>query len=232
MVLKAHNFFILKLYRKIRSTSVVGTYNLLQEEIFEEDASDTRQQTNKKQPVVCRFYHEFFKANQPKLMNRIQRATKSAELTSSGHYETLRYQLEAMNERMNSMSEEFDSKLQKMRTSIEQDYQQRLASLEASYKELLTYVLKDRMASTALAPSTVAAAAAASNEAALRRAALASMVAKTDNARYAMGVGVPSSLMLSSFTNLPPNGGVYSNLRNTNPGNPDMSALGMLGKFR
>jgi dsDNA-binding SOS-regulon protein len=236
-------------FRKIRNT---GSNNIVPDD--ENDNDDDSEHgahagntsaSSKKHPMMCRFYHEFFQANRPELLCRIQRATKSAEHPSPGQIEHLRYQLEAMREHMDNMADEFDSKLQKMRTAIEHDYQRRFAIMEASYKDLLTHVLKDRIGGSTIVatPSAaVAAAAAASSAAALRSAAYASMTSIPDNSFAAMGSGIPTSLMLSSLSGRTPGGGLYSStgggmqdlLRNTNPsaGPSDLSAYGMLGKFR
>jgi hypothetical protein len=202
--------------------------------------------SSRKQPMMCRFYHEFFQANRPELLYRIQRATKSAEPPSPGQMEHLRYQVEVMTERMDNMADEFDSKLEKMRTSIEHDYQRRFAMLEASYKDLLTHVVKDRIGGSTFpaAPTSAAAAAAAalSSPAALRNAAFASMTSLPETSFAAMGSGIPTSLLLSSLSGRSAGGGLYSNtgggmqnlMRNTNPSarSSDMDPYGMLGKFR
>jgi dsDNA-binding SOS-regulon protein len=220
-------------FRKIRN---IGSGSSTHDDDDDDDDSEHGQQpqqpSSKKQPMVCRFYHEFFQANQPELLYRIQRATKSAEPPSPGQIENLRYQLEAMKERMDNMADEFDSKLHKMRTSMEHDYQRRFAILEASYKDLMTHVLRERMAGAPLG----------ANPSALRNATLASMTSMPDVGYASLGSGMPSSLMLSSLNNRPGGGGLYSTtgggmqnlLRNTNPsaGTSDMSAFGMLGKFR
>lgn len=209
----------------------------MHDEDHDDDDSEHGQQqatSSKNQPAVCRFYHEFFQANRPELLQRIQRATKSAEPPSPGQVEHLRYQLEAMKVRMDNLSSEFDSKLQKMRTAIEHDYQRRFAVMEASYKDLLTQVLKGSIGGTPVAAMPSAAAAAA-----FRNAAFASV---PDPGFAGMGTNIPSSLMLSSLNSRSAGGGLYSStgggmqnlLRNTNPsaGPSDMSAYGMLGKFR
>ncbi|KAG7368129.1 HSF-type DNA-binding protein [Nitzschia inconspicua] len=222
-------------FRKIRST---GSTTIVQDDDNDEDDSDhgEHQQSASKQkkPMMCRFYHEFFQANRPDLLHRIQRATKSSEPPPPGQLENLRCQIEAMREQMDNMADEFESKLQKMRTSMEQDYQRRFALLEASYKDLLTHVLKDRISSAPMAAATGAAA--------LRNATLASIASMSDVGLGAMGSSMPPSLILSSLNSHSATGGLYGNtsgglqdlLRNTNPTGrtSDMNPYGMLGKFR
>lgn len=185
--------------------------------------------------MICRFYHEFFQANRPDLLHKIQRATKSAEPPSPGQIEHLRFQMEAMRERMDNMADEFDSKLQKMRASMEHDYQRRIAMLEASYKDLLTHVLRDRISAAPLAGAPTAAS--------IRASTLASMGAMPESGYGSARSAMQSSLMFSSLNSLPAGGGLYSTgggmqslLRNTNPsagGASDLgSPFGMLGKFR
>jgi hypothetical protein len=228
-------------FRKIRSSSSNVAASKIQEDESDDEESHSHDYaaSKGKKVTVCRFYHEFFQANRPELLARITRATKSAEPPSPGQIEHLRHQVEAMKERMDAMEDVFDRKLRKMKTNIEQDYQRLFAMLDASYKELLTQVLKDRM--SIASPAT--ASAGAPSAAALRSAALAMAGSAADNNLFSMGGGMgslgPSSLMFSGLNRSPP-GGLYGNtaealnnlMRNTNPGNSDMSTFGMLGKFR
>jgi hypothetical protein len=101
----------------------------------------------KKQPTVFRFYHEYFQANRPELLYKIQRANKSSELPSLGQMEELKSQIEKVNERMVSIEEKFNSKLATMREALEHDYLRRIALVEASYKDLLVNLVRSSVLS-------------------------------------------------------------------------------------
>ncbi|KAL3906049.1 MAG: hypothetical protein SGARI_004177 [Bacillariaceae sp.] len=223
-------------FRKIRSTGANAASKIQDDDSDEEGSHEHASKGQAKKVVVCRFYHEFFQPGRPDLLSRITRATKSAEPPSPGQIEHLRHQVEAMKERMDTMESHFDRKLQKMKNNMEQDYQRRFTILDASYKELLHHVLKDKMGIASPASAT----AQGPSAAALRNAALAMAGSAADNNLFSLGGGMgPSSLMLSGL-NRGASSGMYSNsaggmnnlMRNTNPGNTDMNNLGMLGKFR
>ena len=221
-------------FRKIRSTGANAASKVQEDDSDDDGSFDQASKGQPKKVTVCRFYHEFFQANRPELLSRITRATKSAEPPTPGQIEHLRHQVEAMKERMDVMENLFDRKLQKMKTTMEQDYQRKFAMLDASYKELLTQVIKDRM--TIASPAS--AQAGAPSAVALRSAALAMAGSAADNNLFSLG-GASPSLMLSGL-NRGTSHGLYSNtaggmnnlVRNTNPGNRDLNDLGMLGKFR
>ena len=220
-------------FRKIRSTGANAASKIQDDDSDDDGSLEQASKGQARKITVCRFYHEFFQANRPELLTRITRATKSAEPPTPGQIEHLRHQVEAMQERMNAMEGLFERKLQKMKATLEQDYQRRFAMLDASYKELLTQVLKDRMSIGT--PAGATAQAGAPSAAALRSAALA-----MDSNLFSLGGGMGQSPLMLSGLNRGTSNGLYSNaaggmnslMRNTNPGSTDMSTLGMLGKFR
>jgi HSF-type DNA-binding len=138
-------------FRKIRSDH--GQNETAASRDYDDDSSA---EGSTKKLTTVRFYHEFFQANRPELLYRIQRATKSAEPPSPRQMETLRDQVEAMNERMDAMSAQFEAKLAKMQATIEADYQLRFAAVEASYKDLLTMIVKQRYPATQVATAPAA----------------------------------------------------------------------------
>jgi hypothetical protein len=101
--------------------------------------------------IVC-FHHEFFHANEPKLLHKIQRTTKQAPTESSSQieFENVKNQMEIMKNRMGSMTNEFEAKLIEMKASIELDYLRRVNALEMCYKELIsTIIAKESFSSAA-----------------------------------------------------------------------------------
>ena len=129
-------------FRKIRSENHQASNGDTACQDYEDDDSSADGSTKKMTTV--RFYHEFFKANHPELLFRIQRATKSAEPPSPTQIENLREQVESMKEQMDLMSEQFEAKLIKIQTTMDADYQRRFAALDASYKQLLAMIVKER----------------------------------------------------------------------------------------
>lgn len=97
------------------------------------------------QDEEVRFYHEYFQADKPDLLHKIHRATKSADTTSPAQVENLQEELEILKDRLDFITRETDEKLVKLKTSLELDYQRRIATLETAYNELLTLVLQDRL---------------------------------------------------------------------------------------
>ena len=96
--------------------------------------------------VVC-FHHVFFQANQPKLLHKIQRTTKQVPPTvtesspSQMEVESIKIQLEDMKERMDSVTDEFETKLAKMKASMELDYLRRINAVELCYKDLVSTII-------------------------------------------------------------------------------------------
>jgi len=222
-------------FRKIRSNSSSKAFN---EEADDDNDADVDEKSEasggrssvssvKKPASICRFYHEYFQANRPELLQRIQRATKSAEPPSPGEIQNLKHQVETLKERMDQMTKEFNEKMAKMKSSMELDYQRRISALEASYKDLLATLVKDRIVQS----SPVATAPAAT----LPRSSMLSALGSTTN-NFAVG---PPSFMLSSL-NASRGGNLFDGsaaglqryLRNSGPSPADLSSLGALGKFR
>ena len=94
--------------------------------------------------TTVRFYHEYFRADRPDLLQKIQCATKSAEPPNPSHIENLKSQVEALKAQMDTMSSDFDTKLIKMKAAMELSYERRIAAVENSYKDLLSLVVRDR----------------------------------------------------------------------------------------
>ena len=111
--------------------------------------------TKNNNEVVC-FYHEFFQAGQPKLLHRMQRTTKqvppviivAAESAASQQkeFESVKNQLQDMKERMDSMTDEFETKLANMKANLELDYLRRIKAVEVCYKDLVSTVINNASA--------------------------------------------------------------------------------------
>lgn len=110
---------------------------------------------------VC-FHHEFFQANQPKLLYRIERNTKKTipiilsesptpMQTQQKEIESFRQQLEDMKNYVDNMRDEFEMKLASARTEMEINYLRRINSIEARYKELVSMILYTKN-SSAISP--------------------------------------------------------------------------------
>ena len=102
--------------------------------------------------AVC-FQHEYFQANQPKLIARIQRTTRqpsaiaaAEELsqTRQKEIEGIHEQLREMKQQMDSTNDEFEVKLAAARAEIELDYLHRIREIEVCYKDLVTMILRNK----------------------------------------------------------------------------------------
>jgi len=102
--------------------------------------------------IVC-FRHQFFQANQPKLLQNVQRATKQVsptmdtELILPEHQkerEGIQNQLRETKEITTLLRDEFETKLAAARAELEIDYLHRLKALEICYKDLLLMILRTR----------------------------------------------------------------------------------------
>jgi len=120
-----------------------------------DDSDNERKERN---DIIC-FQHKFFQANQPKLLENIQRATKQSganvvtESPSPSHQkelERIQNQLHEMTKKTDSMRKEFEMKLAAAKAEIEVDYLRRIKALEVCYKDLLMLNLvgRDSMAYT------------------------------------------------------------------------------------
>jgi hypothetical protein len=91
------------------------------------------------------FFHEYFQANMPELLHKIQRATvKSLDPSSPAQVEHLQVEVEFLKDRLNSVTDEMDAKLAKLKTLLELDYQSRIANLESAYKHLVASIVNER----------------------------------------------------------------------------------------
>jgi hypothetical protein len=203
------------------------------DDIDDEQSDPGNTVNNKKQSTtICRFYHEYFQANRPELLYKIQRATKSSEPPSLGQMEDLKSQVETMKERMDSMEEMFDTKLAKMREALEQDYQRRIALVQASYKDMLSTLLRRNVGTPVLSQPSPSAELSSQQQQQLL--AMAS-VAKNNF------VGGPSLMQSSQlqgtyrpnnpFFNNTSLAGIQQYLQNTSPASSDLAALRMFGKL-
>lgn len=137
-------------FRKLRinSSSLITEENTENRDTSDVDIVDTGYS-------VC-FQHQFFQANQPKLMYRIQRNTKRTEpiLLSESQLpsqqkeiDSLNQKLQDMKEHVDSMREEFELKLASTRAELELDYLHRIKAIEVCYKELVSTILYTRKSS-------------------------------------------------------------------------------------
>jgi len=120
------------------------------ENIDSEGSSDT--ETKTRNDIIC-FQHKFFQANQPKLLENIQRATKQSGVpvvtesplpTHQKELERIQNQLLEMTKRTESLREEFEMKLTAAKVELEVDYLRRIKALEVCYKDLLVLNLVGR----------------------------------------------------------------------------------------
>lgn len=110
---------------------------------------------------VC-FHHQFFQANQPDLLHRMQRNGKqtvpivisespspspSPSPTQQKEIESLHHQLQHMKEHVDNMRDEFDLKLASSRAELELDYLGRIKAIEVCYKELVAMTLYTKKSS-------------------------------------------------------------------------------------
>lgn len=104
--------------------------------------------------IVC-FQHEFFQANQPRLLQRIKRATREVapivwptQETESkpNQCEDTKEQLVSfryeMKKHLDSFRDEFDLKLARAKTELEIDYLRRINAVEVCYKDLILMHLR------------------------------------------------------------------------------------------
>ena len=96
-------------------------------------------------PSHVRFYHEYFQAGKPDLLQKIQRATKSADPPSASLIEALQEEMDELKQRIGLLSDEMEEKLLNMKSSVELECQRRIAHVEASYKDLVTSLLMERV---------------------------------------------------------------------------------------
>jgi len=100
---------------------------------------------------VC-FQHQFFQANQPKLLYKIERNSKRTEpivlsespspsQTQQKEIESFHHQLQDMKEHVDVMRDEFEMKLASTRAELELDYLHRIKAIEVCYKELVSIIL-------------------------------------------------------------------------------------------
>jgi hypothetical protein len=61
-----------------------------------------------------RFFHEYFQANRPELLNKIQRASKSVDSSNLSQAREFQTEVEYLKERLNSLTYEMDWKLEKL----------------------------------------------------------------------------------------------------------------------
>jgi len=120
------------------------------ENIGSEGGSD--KETKTRNDIIC-FQHKFFQANQPKLLQNIQRATKqsAASVVSESQMPThqkelqrIQNQLLEMTKRTDSLREEFEMKLAAAKVELEVDYLRRIKALEVCYQDLLVLNLVSR----------------------------------------------------------------------------------------
>jgi hypothetical protein len=102
---------------------------------------------------AVRFFHEYFQANRPDLLHKIQRATKSPDPSSPALDEHLQAEVEFLKDRLNSVTDEMDAKLAKLKTSLELDYRSRIANLEVAYKHLVASIVNERNMNPVAAPA-------------------------------------------------------------------------------
>lgn len=88
-----------------------------------------------------KFAHECFRRGQPELLHRIQRITKSQDVCSS-EVKLLREDIADVSEKISSFSARMDQRLRSMKSAVELDYQQRLASISLSYRVLSSVVVQ------------------------------------------------------------------------------------------
>jgi hypothetical protein len=99
--------------------------------------------------IVC-FQHNYFQADQPKLLERIQRTTRQAppimavdfpSPTQQKEIENLQNQLQDMREQIECMRDEYEVKLASTRAELELDYLHRMRAIEVCYKDLILMML-------------------------------------------------------------------------------------------
>lgn len=167
---------------------------------------DSSNDGSTKKVTSVRFYHEFFQANRPELLYRIQRATRSAEPPTLSQIDHLSELIKTMKERMDSMESQFEAKLVKMRTAMDADYQRRFVALESSYKELLAITVRERYSAGQVAPIPAA-----------TRDRYLAMAAAQDN--FALEQRMLSTLGRNNIlTNTSPSAGDALQYLNRNPG--------------
>ena len=108
--------------------------------------------------VVC-FQHEFFQANQPRLLQRIKRATREVAPmvwpTQKKETETKSHQCQDTKEQLvsfryemkghtDSLRDEFDLKLARAKAELEIDYLHRINAIEVCYKDLILMLLRSK----------------------------------------------------------------------------------------
>lgn len=88
-----------------------------------------------------KFAHEYFRRAQPELLHRIQRITKSQEFCS-GEVKSLRDDIAEVSDQISSFSTRMDNQFRSMKSAVELDYQQRMASISLSYRVLSSVVVQ------------------------------------------------------------------------------------------
>jgi hypothetical protein len=225
-------------FRKIRSSTGV-----IMNDDSDDDGDDRSRSGNSasKMAMVCRFYHEFFQANRPELLNKIQRATRSAEPPHPIQFDQLRYEVEALKKYMEQMTEEFDVRLGKMKRSIELTYECRISALERAYQDLAAaMIMKNRFgvslttSNRSLLPFNSMGVIATFSASSSRSDMVASMVAPQDKLLADIDHQLALIRRQSSSTanSMDSNIGRCQHLpMNSNPLSSDLSAIGMPGKM-
>jgi hypothetical protein len=95
-----------------------------------------------------KFAHEYFRQGQPELLHRIQRITKSQDVCSS-EVKSLRDDIAEVSDQVSSFSTRMDQRFRSMKSAVELDYQQRMASFSLSYRVLSNVVVQLAAASQA-----------------------------------------------------------------------------------
>lgn len=80
-----------------------------------------------------RFSHDFFRRDEPELLHRIQRVTKSQDVCT-GEVKSLKEEMEAIADKLQSFSSRMDQRLKTIMSAVDLDYQQRMASCALSYQ--------------------------------------------------------------------------------------------------
>lgn len=113
--------------------------------------NDNRNHEKRTQNLVC-FHHRYFRADEPELLERIRRTpVQHTPIIAKPHFtseeiemESMQEQMRCMTERMESMSAEFETKLQRAKIDLEIDYLRRIRAIEVCYKELATTIMGTR----------------------------------------------------------------------------------------
>ena len=94
-----------------------------------------------------RFQHEYFRKDEPELLNMIQRSTagrpSAAEVKAEEKLESSQKEIEELKQKIQELESTMEKRVNEAAKLLEMNYMARISKLEASYESLLSILVKD-----------------------------------------------------------------------------------------